>query len=193
MSSLLCQHKELLVLILERNREKAPRTDQQTFSIDFQMPADDPTASSIDGLVHDHAGYIDTFLPESSSPLDATLPSPPSSSVSSAAPSQTRTVQSLCQQPQFNLQSATSLLDDFRRMLLHFPCIALGDDDTVQSLSRERPFVLLAILATVSGSRTVQGHKLYDEEFRKVLALKIVAGGERSLKLAQGLLIYCGW
>lgn len=155
------------------------------------MPADDPSTSAFDDLVHDHAGYIDTFLP-SPSPLDVPLPTPPSS-ISSAAPSQTRTVQSLCQQPQFNLQSATSLLHEFRSMLPYFPCIVLGEDETVQSLSRERPFVLLAILATVSGSRTVQGHKLYDEEFRKVLALKVVAGGERSLELAQGLLIYCGW
>lgn len=45
----------------------------------------------------------------------------------------------------------------------------------------------------MSGSRSVQGHVLYDEGFRKVLALKVVAGGERSLELVQGLLIYCGW
>ena len=156
------------------------------------MPADDPSTSAFDDLVHDHAAYIETFLPEPS-PLDVPFPSPPPSSVSSAAPSQMRTVQSLCQQPQFNLQSANSLLEEFRGMLPYFPCIVLGGDETVQSLSRERPFVLLAILATVSGNRTVQGHKLYDEEFRKVLALKVVAGGERSLELAQGLLIYCGW
>lgn len=156
------------------------------------MPGDEPSASALDDLVHDHVGYIDTLLPEPS-PLSVLLPSPPPSSVSSAAPSQTRTVQSLCQQPQFNLQSAASLLNEFRDMLPYFPCVIIGGDDTVQSLSRERPFVLLAILAAVSGSRSVQGHKLYDEEFRKVLALKVVAGGERSLELAQGLLIYCGW
>lgn len=121
------------------------------------------------------------------------FPSPPPSSASPTAHPQTRTVQSLCLQPQFNLDSATSLLDAFRHMLPYFPCIALGEEESVASLARDRPFILLAILATVSGSKTLQGHTLYDDEFRKVMALKIVAGGERSLELAQGLLIYCGW
>lgn len=53
--------------------------------------------------------------------------------------------------------------------------------------------MLLAILAAASGSRSVRGHNLYDEEFRKVFALKVVAGGERSLELLQGILIYCLW
>lgn len=121
------------------------------------------------------------------------LPSPPTSSASPTANPQTRTVQSLCLQPQFNLESAASHLEVFRYMLPHFPCILLGEEETVASLARDSPFVLLAILASVSGSRTLQGNTLYDDEFRKVLALKVVAGGERSLELIQGLLIYCAW
>lgn len=157
------------------------------------MPADDRPDAAFDGLVHDHSGYIESLLPEEPflNPLPVPTPSP--SSVSSAGPGQLRTVQSLCLQPQFNLESASTLLRKFRHMLPYFPCIVLGDDETVGSLAKGRPFVLLAILAAVSGSRTVQGHALYDEEFRKVLALKVVAGGERTLELAQGLLIYCGW
>ena len=157
------------------------------------MPADDPAGAAFDGLVQDHDSYIESFLPEEPS-LDAVpFPTPPPSSLSLAGPSQARTVQSLCLQPQFNLESATSLLDEFRHMLAYFPCIVLSEDETVGCLAKDRPFVLLAILAAVSGNRMVQGHALYDEEFRKVLALKVVAGGERSLQLAQGLLIYCGW
>lgn len=152
------------------------------------MPADEPISPGFEDLVQDHVGYIEAFLPSDG---QEPFPSPPPSSVSSV--SHTRTVQSLCLQPQFNLASASSLLDEFRSMLPYFPCIVLDENDSVGSLAKERPFVLLAILATVSGSRTVQGHALYDEEFRKVLALKVVAGGERSLELAQGLLIYCGW
>lgn len=78
-------------------------------------------------------------------------------------------------------------------MLLHFPCINLLPADTILTLAVSRPFVLLAILAAASGSRTLQGHSLYDEEFRKVLGLKFVAGGERSIELLQGTLIYCAW
>lgn len=74
-----------------------------------------------------------------------------------------------------------------------FPVIVLGYDETVGSLAKDWPFFLLAILAIVSGSRTAQGHALYEEEFRKVLALEVVADGKRSFKLAQGLAIYCRW
>lgn len=81
----------------------------------------------------------------------------------------------------------------FRGMLASYPCITLKPDETVSSLAATRPFVLLSILAAASGSRTLQGHNLYDEEFRKVLGLKFVAGGERSLELLQGILIYCAW
>ena len=78
-------------------------------------------------------------------------------------------------------------------MLAHYPVIVLRPDETVASLAATKPFVLLAILAAASGSRTLQGHSLYDEEFRKVLGLKFVAGGERSISLLQGILIYCAW
>lgn len=78
-------------------------------------------------------------------------------------------------------------------MLPYFPVIALPADATVPSLAKDKPFVLLAILAAASGNRSVQGHSLYDEEFRKVLGFKFVSGGERSLELLVGLQIYCAW
>ncbi|EKG17482.1 hypothetical protein MPH_05290 [Macrophomina phaseolina MS6] len=49
------------------------------------------------------------------------------------------------------------------------------------------------MLAAASGSRTLNGHGLYDEEFRKMLAVRYVMAGERSLELLQGLIIYCAW
>ena len=85
--------------------------------------------------------------------------------------------------PQFNLDSASKLLASFRHMLPHLPCLVLPEDVDVRSLARGAPFVLLAILAVTSCSSSLQGHSLYDEEFRKVLGLKFVAGGERSLEL----------
>ncbi|KAL2183107.1 hypothetical protein L209DRAFT_649591, partial [Thermothelomyces heterothallicus CBS 203.75] len=105
-----------------------------------------------------------------------------------------RTLASLRLQPRFNLDSAGKLLETFREhMLSYFHCVVIGEGETVASMARERPFVLLAVLAAASASRTLQGHSLYDEEFRKVLGLKFVAGGERTLELLQGLLIYNGW
>ncbi|GAP87142.2 putative zn 2cys6 transcription factor [Rosellinia necatrix] len=105
----------------------------------------------------------------------------------------TTTMMNLGIKPQFNLDSANRLLASFRAMLPSLPCVVLPAGADVRSLARSSPFVLLAILAATSCSGSLQGHSLYDEEFRKVLGLKFVAGGERSLELLQGILIYCAW
>ncbi|KAK1837129.1 hypothetical protein QBC39DRAFT_295021 [Podospora conica] len=153
------------------------------------------TAASAPASVVSHA---------SSLPLGASaLSTPPSSVVvptpaPRAAAAKGKTVHSsLALRPQFNLDSAAGLLAMFRGvMLAHFPCVVLEDGEGVggvTELARERPFVLLAVLAAASSSRSLQGHSLYDEEFRKILGFKFVAGGERSLELLQGLVIYVAW
>ncbi|KAI5464219.1 hypothetical protein BGZ63DRAFT_481573 [Mariannaea sp. PMI_226] len=165
----------------------------KTFTIDFDIPSQPEPDENFDALRDAHEQVMDNiFLSEpdpdvfdSTSPSMMGFPTPPSSHSHSIA--------SLHAKPQFNLNSAESLLTSFRGMLSHFPCIVLSPEDTVSSLAATRPFVLLSILAAASGSRTLQGHTLYDEEFRKVLGLKFVAGGERSLELLQGMLIYCAW
>jgi hypothetical protein len=97
-------------------------------------------------------------------------------------------------QPKFNLDSATSLLASFRQSMLPlFPCITLPPHATVSFLAQDRPFLLLAILSAASGCRSLQGHSLYDGEFRRVLGLKSVASGEVSLEILQGLLVYIAW
>lgn len=161
-------------------------------------------SDSADALRDAHEAFIDNLVPEEELGGDgSTVPSSqPQSSVSggrafsSSTPSvSSRSVHGFSSvQPQFNLDSAASLLESFREgMLPHFPVIILSPDATVPSLARDRPFVLLAILAAASGGRSLRGHSLYDEEFRKVLGLKFVSGGERSLELLVGLLIYCVW
>ncbi|KAH7019897.1 hypothetical protein EDB80DRAFT_771703 [Ilyonectria destructans] len=165
----------------------------KTFTIDFDVPTPHDVDENFDALRDSHEHIIDAMFPPApesesfaSSPAHMNgFPTPPST--------QSHSIQSLHAKPQFNVDSATSLLASFRGMLLHFPCIVLKPEETVASLAATRPFVLLAILASASGSRTLQGHTLYDEEFRKVLGLKFVAGGERSLELLQGMLIYCAW
>lgn len=118
-------------------------------------------------------------------------------SLAAAAPGRggagSRSLHALGLQPRFNLQSAQTLLDLFRDMLPHFPVLAWPDGADVKSMAKASPFLLLAILAAVSCSVNLQGHGLYDEEFRKVLGLKFVTGAERSLELLQGVLIYLAW
>ena len=180
---------------------------------------EDP-GESFELLASQHEGFIDTLIPEmlsedeelfegladrqsldgsgsgSSLPLGASAAHTPPSSVSSKPKANTsRTAASvLGLQPQFNVDSAAKLLKSFSGLMLeNFPCISLPESATVARLSKERPFVLLAILAAASSSSSLQGHSLYDEEFRKILGLKFVAGGERSLELLMGLVIYVAW
>ncbi|KAI1648299.1 uncharacterized protein F4817DRAFT_334541 [Daldinia loculata] len=183
-----------------------PPGPSQTFSIDFTMPADDDLHDNFDALREKHERFIDGLIPssddESNGDLaqlsstgetfnfnDLSMPTPSGAAARGAS----RPVSSLGIKPRFNLESAEKLLESFRAMLSSSPCIALPEDADVRSLARDMPFVLLSLLAVTSCSTSLQGHSLYDEEYRKVLALKFVAGGERSIELLQGIMIYCSW
>ncbi|KFA49728.1 hypothetical protein S40293_01424 [Stachybotrys chartarum IBT 40293] len=183
----------------QANKTAAPPTQpgpSSTFSIDFEIPADLEVDEDFHTLEDSHMTALDLLFPDdvnaATTPPAATmamadLPTPPASSA------QSQPIQDLHTKPRFNRASAESLLAAFHTMLINCPCIVLPADITVSQLAATKPFVLLAILAAASGSKTLQGHMLYDEEFRKVLGLKFVAGGERSLELLQGILIYCAW
>lgn len=172
-----------------------PNVPSSTFSIDFAVPTQGEVDEYFETLRETHEQMVDNALPPvddaSASALASSSSNFPTPPASSSTPS--HSIESLHAKPQFNLSSAETLLTAFKSMLPFYPCITISDDTTVPQLAATRPFVLLAILAAASGSRTLQGHSLYDEEFRKVLALKFVAGGERTLELLQGILIYCAW
>ncbi|KAI1451693.1 hypothetical protein F4805DRAFT_81725 [Annulohypoxylon moriforme] len=186
-----------------------PPGPSKTFSIDFTMPAEDDLRDNFDELREKHERFIDNLVPSSEdeelddsaimSPSagqtfsfnDLSMPTP--SLTGSTTSTNSRPVSSLAIKPQFNLDSAAKLLESFRSMLPHLPCIVLPEDADVRSMARNMPFILLSILAVTSCSTSLQGHSLYDDEFRKILALKFVAGGERSVELLQGLIIYCSW
>ncbi|KAL6886001.1 hypothetical protein GGI43DRAFT_431893 [Trichoderma evansii] len=165
----------------------------KTFTIDFDVQSLPDVDENFDALRDSHIQFLENIFPSEPDSDVNDLTSSPMTYFPTPSSSHSHSIQSLHAKPQFNLDSAESLLTSFCRMLSHFPCINLQPEDTVLSLAASRPFVLLAILAAASGSRTLQGHSLYDEEFRKVLGLKFVAGGERSIELLQGTLIYCAW
>ncbi|KAF0638691.1 hypothetical protein FPSE5266_11984 [Fusarium pseudograminearum] len=170
-----------------------PPAPSKTFTIDFEVSTQTEVDDNFDNLRDTHSQFMDSMFPLDGDTDLSSLEDSPLTSFPTPSSSHTHSIQSLHAKPQFNLDSAESLLDSFRRMLIHYPCIVLMPEETVASLAATKPFVLLAILAAASGSRTLQGHTLYDEEFRKVLGLKFVAGGERSMDLLQGILIYCAW
>ncbi|KAI1755692.1 hypothetical protein F4782DRAFT_486558 [Xylaria castorea] len=158
-----------------------------------QVNEDIPSLAGGDMPQHKTFSFNDMSSSSPSVSLSGTSSSWAESSAEYLAKQKSKPMLNLGIKPQFNLDSATKLLASFRGMLPHLPCLLLPEDADVRSLARSSPFVLLAILAVTSCSSSLQGHSLYDEEFRKVLGLKFVAGGERSLELLQGVLIYCSW
>lgn len=142
-----------------------------------------------------HETHIDTILPsaEDGAGFEPDIDLPSSAYTPSSSAGREYSITDLDGKPQFNLASAASLLEHFRHMLPQLPCIEIPQDTTVRSLAATKPFLLLAILTSASAARTLQGYTLYDAEFRKVLGLKFVAAGEKTLELLQGLLVYCIW
>ena len=179
----------------------APDADPKgTFSIDCAVADDNGGDGTFEMLKSIHETHVDTVLPPKEEDfliidhevrsLSDTIPSVPTPSSSQKS---SLSAHPLDRRPQFDLATAQSLLESFTSLSSHFSCVSIPQGATVQGLASTRPFLLLAILASAAGSKTLQGHGLYDAEFRKVLGLKYVAGGERSLELLQGLLVYCSW
>ncbi|EHK26857.1 uncharacterized protein TRIVIDRAFT_187845 [Trichoderma virens Gv29-8] len=163
-----------------------------TFSIDYLVPIRSHVEDDFETLRDLHNSVLDSVLDTNDS-IDILQTTTSRSTCPASSSTQTRSVFESWRKPQFNMASAETLLHNFSSMLEYIPFIVLPASSTVTHVAATRPFTLLAILTVASRSRTVQKHSLYDEEFLRVLGLKYVSGGERSLHLLQGLLIYCSW
>ncbi|PCG89032.1 Hypothetical protein PENO1_106900 [Penicillium occitanis (nom. inval.)] len=165
-----------------------------TFSINYPVPVRGDLSDTIEVLrgLHDHAHTSILFGGEFGDSPE-TINQSNSLSKVSTLPSGFDVNTNIWRQPLFDVASAEILLKSFKSTFTYLPFMVFPDDITISHLATEKPFVLLAILTVASGSRMVQKHALYDDEFRKALGLKYGSGGERSLELLQGILIYCAW
>ena len=102
------------------------------------------------------------------------------------------TVEGLLNQGLMNIEECEHLLDLFRNMNKYFPFVVIEPRSTVQSMAQDRPFLLLAILATAS-SANKRLQTILDKEFRASLGQNVVLHGEKSLDILQGLLVYIAW
>ncbi|KAF4340303.1 hypothetical protein FBEOM_5814 [Fusarium beomiforme] len=203
----LVSRKECIVRKKPRPGRRGPRSSSEdtvskplspanvgSFSINYSIPVKDDPTNAIEALkdVHEHA--LASILSQDQSTEEIQDKSH-TNSTGNASPVQNLadTKMSIWRQPEFDLASAEASLESFRPSLNYLPLLNLPETASVSYLATTKPFVLLAILAVSSGSRTVHKHALYDDEFRKALGLAYVSGGERSVELLQGLLIYCAW
>jgi hypothetical protein len=80
----------------------------------------------------------------------------------------------------------------FQSKASHFPFVLVPPKMTLDSLRREKPFLLLSILSCAASSN----EKLQDQlelELRESLSRRVIVNGEKSLDLLQGVLVYLTW
>ncbi len=87
---------------------------------------------------------------------------------------------------------AETLLRSYGTHAYNFPFIVLSATASLDSLRREKPFLLLSIL-TVASSSNLPLQDLLEAELRQTLSRKVIFDGQKSLDLLQGLLIYLTW
>ena len=87
---------------------------------------------------------------------------------------------------------AENLFKDALSEYGHFPWVVIPSQVTLEQLRRERPCLLLSLLALGSRKRAVIRESL-QREFKKIVSAKVVMDGSPDVDLLQGLLIYLGW
>ena len=73
-----------------------------------------------------------------------------------------------------------------------FPWVRLPKNASVETLRRERPFLLLSVL-TFASYEDVRLQRQLETELKDSLMKKVIVQGEKSLDLLQGLLVYLAW
>ncbi|KAJ5150701.1 uncharacterized protein N7500_010890 [Penicillium coprophilum] len=92
-----------------------------------------------------------------------------------------------------DIETAKRYLSMFRTKLTpHFPFVVVPYDVSIEQLRLEKPFLCLAILASASYENMPLQRALGDE-VKKVVASRMVIGGEISFELLQGLLVFLAW
>lgn len=88
---------------------------------------------------------------------------------------------------------AAEYLQYYRTKSKYFPFVIISPHESLDSLRRERPFLLLAVLAMSAILSSTKLQKTLDLELRENLSRRTIVNGEKSLDLLQGLLVYLVW
>ena len=108
------------------------------------------------------------------------------------AEAQPRVCMPLIEQRKIDRKEAEQLLLAYRKKAPFFPFVNVPAEATVPSLSRNSPFLLLAILTVASSQDPKLKHQL-DREFRRVLGSQVIVEEQKSLDFVQGMLVYIAW
>jgi hypothetical protein len=101
-------------------------------------------------------------------------------------------VQDVISKGLISFDKAEYFLQNFNTNACNFPFVVIPNQLSLDTLRREKPFLLLCIL-TMSASASIPLQKLLENEVRESLARKVIINCEKSLDLLQGLMIYVSW
>lgn len=90
-----------------------------------------------------------------------------------------------------SVHDAEELVRTFQTDYTGFPFVLLPYL-TMDSFRRERPFLLLSVLA-ITSRKQLELQEPLEREFREVLSTRVIVEGAKDLDLLQGLLIYLAW
>ncbi|KAL2825081.1 hypothetical protein BDW59DRAFT_172572 [Aspergillus cavernicola] len=92
-----------------------------------------------------------------------------------------------------DIETAERYLGTFKTKLTpHFPFVVVPPDVSIKQLRQEKPFLCLAVLASAS-YENMPLQRTLGAEFKKVVASRMIIGGEISFDLLQGLLVFLTW
>lgn len=91
-----------------------------------------------------------------------------------------------------SFHDAEESLRVFRTKACNFPFVLVPPEMSLDSMRREKPFLLLTIL-TFGAQETFKLQRTLELEIREQLSRKMIVDGEKSLDLLQGLLVYLCW
>lgn len=133
--------------------------------------------------------------PEESADEDTEVTRPSSPWTNTATPESSPANSNLSQTSGNFLDSTEcqKLLSSFREMIPYFPFLIIPDDIDAKSLSEEKHFLFLAIMAAASFSHATKFQASLDKEFRQALSTKVIMGGQKSLEIIQGIIVYLLW
>lgn len=90
-------------------------------------------------------------------------------------------------------ETANRRLDVFREDFTHyFPFVVVPPTTGLDSLRRDKPFLLLAIMAVTSFEDPPLQRKL-GQEIKRQICDRMIMGHETSMDLLQGLLVFIAW
>lgn len=90
------------------------------------------------------------------------------------------------------LGRAEQLLTSFCDMMPYFPFVIIPQGASVESMSRDRPFLFLAAVTAASSEENTLQQAL-NVEVLNVISQSIIFDGDKSIDLLQGLLVYLAW